>query len=88
MGSDIREIEVVADPAKLAQQQMTYANLAQAIQAATGVTAVGRMPQDYRQYLIVTTTEAHSASDIANIIVWPKTFETFRPTVLGARLEQ
>ena len=69
MGSDIREIEVVADPAKLAQQQMTYEDLAQAIQAATNVTAVGRMPQDYRQYLIVTTTEAHSAEDVANIIV-------------------
>jgi error-prone DNA polymerase len=25
-------------------------------------------------------------TDIANIIVWPKTFETFRPIVLGARL--
>jgi error-prone DNA polymerase len=25
-------------------------------------------------------------TDIANIIVWPKTFETFRPVVLGARL--
>src|SRR3954452_8960093 len=25
-------------------------------------------------------------TDIANIIVWPKTFEAFRPTVLGARL--
>lgn len=69
MGSDIREIEVVADPAKLAQQQMTYEDLAQAIQSATNVAAVGRMPQDYRQYLIVTTTEAHSANDVANIIV-------------------
>src|SRR5690348_10529383 len=69
MGSDVREIEVVADPAKLAQQQMTYADLAAAIQASTAVNAVGRMPQDYRQYLIVTTTEAHSADDIANIVV-------------------
>ena len=25
-------------------------------------------------------------TDIANIIVWPKTFERFRPVVLGARL--
>jgi error-prone DNA polymerase len=25
-------------------------------------------------------------TDIANVIVWPKTFEAFRPTVLGARL--
>ena len=69
MGSDVREIEVVADPAKLAQQQMTYADLAAAIRSATDVTAVGRLPEDYRQYLIVTTTEAHTAQDIANIVV-------------------
>jgi CzcA family heavy metal efflux pump len=69
MGSDVREIEVIADPAKLAQQQMTYADLSAAIQASTAVNAVGRMPQDYRQYLIVTTTEAHSAEDIAKIVV-------------------
>jgi CzcA family heavy metal efflux pump len=68
-GSDVREIEVVADPTKLAAQQMTYADLAAAIQASTTVTAVGRLPQDYRQYLIVTTTEAHTIDDIANIVV-------------------
>lgn len=68
-GSDVREIEVVADPAKLAQQQMTYQDLAAAIQASTTVNAVGRMPEDYKQYLIVTTTEAHSTDDVANIVV-------------------
>src|SRR6185436_14370697 len=67
--SDVREIEVIADPARLAAQQMTYADLAAAINAATTVTAVGRMPQDYRQYLIVTTTEAHAADDIANVVI-------------------
>jgi CzcA family heavy metal efflux pump len=67
--SDVREIEVIADPAKLAAQQMTYADLAAAIQASTTVSAVGRMPQDYRQYLIVTTTEARSPEDIGNIVV-------------------
>ncbi|MGE5732750.1 MAG: efflux RND transporter permease subunit, partial [Gemmatimonas sp.] len=69
MGSDVREIEVIADPARLTQQQLTFADLATAIQASTSVSAVGRMPQDYRQYLIVTTSEAHSAGDIANIVV-------------------
>ncbi|MEO8945265.1 MAG: efflux RND transporter permease subunit [Gemmatimonadaceae bacterium] len=68
-GSDVREIEVIADPARLAAQQMTYEDLAAAIQAATTVDAVGRMPEDYKQYLIVTTTEAHSAQDVANIVV-------------------
>jgi CzcA family heavy metal efflux pump len=68
-GNDVREIEVVADPAKLAAQQMTYQDLAQAIQASTTVAAVGRMPENYKQYLIVTTTEAHSPDDVAQIIV-------------------
>jgi multidrug efflux pump subunit AcrB len=42
MGSDVREIEVIADPARLAAQQLTYQDLASAIQAATTVEAVGR----------------------------------------------
>ena len=54
---------------KLAAQQMTYADLAAAIQSATTVDAVGRMPQDYQQYLIVTTTKRTRSDDIANIVV-------------------
>jgi CzcA family heavy metal efflux pump len=68
-GNDVREIEVVADPAKLAAQQMTYQDLAQAIQSSTTVAAVGRMPENYKQYLIVTTTEAHSPNDVERIVV-------------------
>jgi len=69
LGSDVREIEVVADPARLAQQGMTFDELAAAIREATTVAAVGRMPMDYRQYLMVSATEAHSADDIANVVV-------------------
>ncbi|MBL0177663.1 MAG: efflux RND transporter permease subunit [Gemmatimonadetes bacterium] len=69
MGSDIREIEVIADPARLVAQGMTYEDLATAIRAATTVTAVGRVPSNYRQYLIVSATEAHAAEDIANLVV-------------------
>ncbi|HKB53889.1 MAG TPA: efflux RND transporter permease subunit, partial [Ramlibacter sp.] len=69
MGSDIREIEVIADPARLVAQGMTYEDLAAAIRKGTTVSAVGRLPTDYRQYLIVTATEAHSAEDIANLVV-------------------
>jgi multidrug efflux pump subunit AcrB len=35
MGSDVREIEVIADPARLAQQQLTFADLATSILAST-----------------------------------------------------
>jgi CzcA family heavy metal efflux pump len=68
-GSDVREIEVIADPARLAAQRLTYDDLANAIKDATGVNAVGRMPQDYKQYLIVAAQEASSPEDIAAIVV-------------------
>jgi len=69
LGNDMREIEVVADPGKLAAQGMTYEDLADAITKATSVAAVGRMPANYKQYLIVSATEAHSVDDIANVVV-------------------
>jgi CzcA family heavy metal efflux pump len=68
-GSDVREFEVVADPARLAGQQLTFEHVADAIRQATNVTAVGRMPENYKQYLIVSAGEAHSLDDIANVVV-------------------
>ena len=68
-GSDVREVEVVADPARLAAAGMTYADLAAAIQHATRVEVVGRVAQDYKQYLVVSDEEAHTPEDIAEIVV-------------------
>ena len=68
-GSDVRELEVIADPARLAAHRITYADLAEAIRRAITVQAVGRVAQDYRQYLIVTDQEAHAAADIGDVVV-------------------
>jgi CzcA family heavy metal efflux pump len=68
-GSDVREFEVLADPARLAGQQLTFEDVADAIRQATNVMAVGRMPENYKQYLIVSAGEAHSLEDIANVVV-------------------
>lgn len=68
-GSEIREIEVIADPARLAAQGMTYADLAQAIGGSIGTDAVGRVTRDYRQYLVVADQSAHSASDVGNVVI-------------------
>jgi CzcA family heavy metal efflux pump len=68
-GSDVRELEVIADPARLAAQGMTYADLADAIRRAITVQAVGRVAQDYRQYLIVTDQEAHAPDDIGAVVI-------------------
>ena len=67
--SDVRELQVVADPAKLAAHGMTFDGLAEAIKQSTTVSAVGRMPASYRQFLIVTTTEARAADDVANVLI-------------------
>jgi len=68
-GSDVREIEVIAEPARLAALGLSYDDLGAAIRDATTVAAVGRMPQNYKQYLIVTAQEAKSPEDIGDIVV-------------------
>jgi CzcA family heavy metal efflux pump len=68
-GTDVREIEVVADPPRLAALGLTYTDLADAIRRAVTVQAVGRVAQDYRQYLIVTDQEAHGPDDIGNVVL-------------------
>lgn len=68
-GSNIREIEVVADPSTLAAQGLTYDDLATAIRNAISPEAVGRAARDYKQYLIVTDQEAHSIADVGAVVL-------------------
>jgi len=68
-GTDVREIEVVADPTRLAALGLTYPDVADAIRQAVTVQAVGRVAQDYRQYLIVTDQEARSTEDIGGVVL-------------------
>ena len=68
-GSDVREIEVIADPAQLVAQGLTYTDLANGIRQAVSVQAVGRVAQNYRQYLIVTDQEAHAPEDIGAVVI-------------------
>lgn len=70
-GTDVREIEVIADPTRLAAAGLTYDDLATAIRENITVDAVGRVAQDYKQYLVVSAQEAHSIEDVANVIVAP-----------------
>ena len=68
-GSEIRQIEVVADPARLATAGLSYQDLADAIKSARGVQAVGRSESNYRQYLVVMQNEAQSVDDVANVVL-------------------
>ncbi len=68
-GTDVREIEVICDPDRLAAQGISYDDVATAIRQATSVDAVGRVASDYKQLLIVTDQEAHSPEEIGEVIV-------------------
>ncbi len=81
-GTDIREIEVIADPTRLAAAGLTYDDLATAIRGNITVDAVGRVAQDYKQYLVVSAQEARSIDDVANVIVAPNTRVRDLATVL------
>jgi CzcA family heavy metal efflux pump len=68
-GTDVREIEVVADPTRLAAAGLTYEDVATAIKQGISVDAVGRVAADYKQYLVISAQEARSAEDVANVVV-------------------
>src|SRR5213079_1629835 len=59
----------MVDPARLSAVGISYADLADAIRRAVTVQAVGRVAQNYRQYLIVTDQEAHSAADVGAVVL-------------------
>ena len=65
----MREIEVVADPARLAAAGLTYDELAADIRAGIAVDAVGRVARDYKEYLVVSAQEAHSVEDVGNVVL-------------------
>ncbi|HET8654942.1 MAG TPA: efflux RND transporter permease subunit [Longimicrobiaceae bacterium] len=68
-GSEVRQVEVVADPARLATAGLSYDDLATAIRQALGVQAVGRVDRDYKQYLVLRDAEAHAVADVADVVV-------------------
>jgi CzcA family heavy metal efflux pump len=68
-GSDVREVEVVGDPARLAAHGLSYDDFAAAIRQAVAVNAIGRVHQDYQQWLVVTANDPHGIEDIENVVV-------------------
>ncbi|HEX6559297.1 MAG TPA: efflux RND transporter permease subunit, partial [Longimicrobiales bacterium] len=72
-GSEVRQIEVVADPSRLATLNISYTDLADAIQKSLGVQAVGRVDKDYRQYLVLRQREAHTLADVENVVIGSST---------------
>ena len=68
-GSAVREVEVVADPARLAAIGMSYSDVAQEIDHSLAVDAIGRVTRSYSQYLVVADQQIRSADRVGDIVI-------------------
>jgi CzcA family heavy metal efflux pump len=69
MASQEREISVVVDPDRLAAAKATLEEVKDALRATNKVVSVGRLPKDYRQYLVLATAELTSVEDVRRVVV-------------------
>ena len=68
-GSAVREVEVVADPARLAALGMSYTDVAQEISHSLAVDALGRVTRSYSQYLVVGDQQIRTADRVGDIVL-------------------
>ena len=64
LASEEREISVIVDPERLSAAKLTIDQVADALAATNQVNSVGRLPKDYRQYLVLATAELTSLEDV------------------------
>ncbi len=80
LASEEREISVVVDPARLNAARVTLEQVSDALKTTNQVVSVGRLPKDYRQYLVLTTGELTSLDDVRKVVV---AFRQGTPLYLG-----
>lgn len=68
-GGDVREIEVIVAPERLAANHLTISQIEDAIAQTSAVSSVGRVSRDYQQYNVLATGEALSLDDVRHIVI-------------------
>jgi multidrug efflux pump subunit AcrB len=68
-GGDVREIEVIIQPDRLAANHLTINQIEDAVAQTSAVTSVGRVSRDYQQYNVLATGEALSLEDVRHIVI-------------------
>ena len=69
LGGRQSEFQVLLDPALLDSHGLTPANVAQALGAGNVVTAVGRLEDHYRLYLVLADSRLRTADDIGHTVL-------------------
>jgi multidrug efflux pump subunit AcrB len=83
-GGDVREIEVIVTPDRLAANHLTVGQIEDAIAQTSTVNSVGRVSRDYQQYNVLATGEALSLDDVRRIVVSTPSSTKNKPEDSGA----
>jgi multidrug efflux pump subunit AcrB len=83
-GGDVREIEVVVAPERLAANHLSVNQIEESIAQTSAVSSVGRVSRDYQQYNVLATGEALSIDDIKRIVVATPSSANAKPEDGGA----
>jgi CzcA family heavy metal efflux pump len=67
--TDTRQIQVIIDPQKMIAHHLSLPEISDRLKATNEVTSVGKLPKDYLQYLVLTTSQFTSLDDIHNTVV-------------------
>lgn len=68
-GGNTGEVEVAADPARLAAYHLTLTDLVNAISSAASLQSVGRVEDHDLLYLLLTNNTVHGVQDVQNIVL-------------------
>ena len=69
MGSDVREISVIVDPARLQASKLGLDEVKEALAHSNIIATVGRLPKDYKNFLVLASGEFKSLTDIRQTVV-------------------
>ena len=67
--SDTRQIQVIVDPQKMVAHRLSLPDIADKLKATNEVTSVGKLPKDYLQYLVLTTSQFTTLDQIRNTVI-------------------
>jgi len=67
--TDEREVSVIVDPTRLSAVKLTLEQVSDALKNTNQIVSVGRLPKDYKQYLVLATGELATLDDIRQVVV-------------------
>lgn len=67
--TDTREISVIVDPQKATAQRVSLPEIADRLRATNDIVSVGRLDENYQQFLVLTNSQFRNVDDVGNTVV-------------------